>query len=541
MNTDKPKWQTKAQLTDLLSTLVGFPSITGSKDEIAIAEFIARELGETVYFKEHPEHLRLHTISDGRKIVTGLVKKTNETKNTVILISHFDVVEVEDYGRWKSIAFHVRELTREFYANKISMPVDVQEDLTNGDWVFGRGTMDMKCGLTLHMSMIEKAFSGTFDGNLLLLAVCDEEVNSMGMRDAAPLLVQIAKQHQLEYKACLNSEPIFSCYPGDRGKYIYTGSIGKILPGFLCYGKETHVGEPFMGLNASYMASQITCELELNTELCEVVGGEVTPPPTNLFQKDLKKEYSVQIPHRAVSLFNLFLFEKSMGEVLEQLRFHVKKAAGRIEEGYHKQAEKFSTLAHSTIGKMNIRVLTYKELMDYALERYGQEEISRIETNVLKNKGDDREATIQLVDELAIQCKELAPMIVLFFAPPYYPAVSSRNHSRIRKAADELIAYAGKEHGIAIREKHYFPGISDLSYAGLEKPASSLQPLLSNLPLWGKNYTLPLDSLEELNVPVINLGPVGRDAHKWTERLDVDYAFEPLVDMVEVLINQLLQ
>ena len=51
----------------------------------------------------------------------------------------------------------------------------------------------------------------------------------------------------------------------------------------------THVGEPFSGLNANYMASELTRELEFNTDYCEKVGDEVTPPPTVLIQKDFKK------------------------------------------------------------------------------------------------------------------------------------------------------------------------------------------------------------------------------------------------------------
>jgi arginine utilization protein RocB len=60
------------------------------------------------------------------------------------------------------------------------------------------------------------------------------------------------------------------------------------------------------------------------------------------------------------------------------------------------------------------------------------------------------------------------------------------------------------------------------------------------MPLWGKGYSIPLDVLEELNIPVLNLGPIGRDAHKWTERLDIDNAFNILRDMLSVTINRLL-
>jgi arginine utilization protein RocB len=254
----------------------------------------------------------------------------------------------------------------------------------------------------------------------------------------------MAKQHNLEYNACLNSEPMFGRYPGDENQYIYSGSIGKILPGFLCYGKETHVGEPFSGLNGNFMASLLTNELELNTEFCEVVEGEVTPPPTNLIQKDLKKEYNVQIPHRAVTMFNMFIMERSMNEVVDHLRKSAEKVARTIEQGYEKRAAHFSTLENSTPNKVSVKVYHFDELLRYAIETYGKEKVDTIQTNVMSSRGlkDDRDLTIHLVDELSILCKELSPMIVRFFAPPYYPVVNSRNHPRISRVVDHIIGYA---------------------------------------------------------------------------------------------------
>ena len=39
----------------------------------------------------------------------------------------------------------------------------MREDIEHGEWLFGRGTMDMKCGLALQMAMIEQACEGRFD------------------------------------------------------------------------------------------------------------------------------------------------------------------------------------------------------------------------------------------------------------------------------------------------------------------------------------------------------------------------------------------
>lgn len=536
------KWQSKEQLVDLLCSLVRIPSVTGSPAEKVLPEYVVDQLRTLPYYREHTDHVRAHPTGDGRHFVTALVKKPG-IRDTIILVSHFDVVDVEDYGAWRTQAFDPQALTSLFHANAQTMPAEVQRDMQSGNWLFGRGTMDMKCGLALHMSMVERASDGEFDGNILLLTVPDEEVNSVGMRAAVPALLALAEEFDLTYKTVLNSEPMFTRYPGDQNKYLYTGSIGKVLPGFLCYGKETHVGEPFAGLNGNFMASQITCELELNTAFCEIVEGEASPPPTNLIQKDLKKEYSVQIPHRAVTLFNLFLLEKRMDEVVEPLLQAAKNVAERIRQTYVQHAGLFAGNAPFTPRDLSIRVMTYEELLAYAVKAYGEEKLRSIQSEIVADRQDkdDRDVTIELVDQVAILCKELSPMIVLFFAPPFYPAVSSRTHPLIARTAAEMETYARERHQITLRRQNYFGGISDLSYVGLEYPAASMQPLVANMPLWDRGYSIPLQELEAFDVPVLNLGPVGRDAHQWTERLDIDYAFGTLMDMLPHCIQTLFK
>ena len=534
-------WATKEGLLDLLCDLVRVPSVTGTPAEIAVAREVADKLGALPYFQEHPEHLLLHPTEDGRYVVTALVKKSADTRKTVILVSHFDVVAVEDYGSWQNSAFDARALTEIFKGEPEHLPADAREDLEAG-WLFGRGTMDMKCGLAMQMAMIEEAANGAFDGNLLLLAVCDEEVNSVGMRAAVPIVLQLAEQHDLEYQVVLNSEPMFARYPGDVTKYIYTGTIGKINAAFHCYGKETHVGEPFSGLNANLMVSHVNTELELNPALCERVEREVTPPPTNLIQKGLKKEYNVQIPHRAVTVFNLFMMEKPMDAILGDLRAAGERAAEKIQQGYAERIAAFAKLEPSAKGQIDVKVLTYDELREYAVRTYGAEEVERVEAAALTaNAGDEREASIVLVDEMAILCKELAPMIVLFFAPPYYPPVSSRKHPMIQRVVSEVAGYARNKHGVQYEQQYFFNGICDLSYVGLQYPIATLQPFIANMPLWEKGYSLPLRELEAFDVPVLNIGPVGKDAHKWTERLDVDFAFDTLRDILPYAIREILR
>ncbi|MFZ3588491.1 M20/M25/M40 family metallo-hydrolase [Bacillus sp. DJP31] len=535
-------WQSKHQLVDLLSKLVEHPSVSGTQHEISMAELIHMKLQQLSYFKENPDHLQLNPISDGRLFVTALVKKPSCSK-TVILLSHFDVVGVEDFGNWKNLAFRPQELTQEYLKNKHLFSSTVQEDIESGDWLFGRGSMDMKAGLALQMSMIERAVNGEFEGNLLLLPVPDEEVNSAGMIGAVPKLVELAKTYDLEYTACLNSEPMFSKYPGDENFYMYTGSIGKTLPGFFCYGKETHVGEPFSGLNANLMVSELTKVLELNTDFCEVVDGEVTPPPTNLMQKDLKLEYNVQIPHSAVTLFNVLFMERSLKEMTDMLIDKMEIAARNIEQYYMEHVEQYRKIETFEHQEMNVNVFTYEQLLEIAIEKFGKEEIERRQNYLQSNRFEqgDRDFSTKLVQDLALICKEHSPMIVLFYSPPFYPAVSSSHEGIISSIRDQLIHYAKDKFDIEIKPLHYFSGLSDLSFIGLKDSKEELDPLLMNMPLFEKGYVLPFEELASLKVPVLNVGPFGRDPHQWTERLHVPISFEVFPDLIAKTIDELFQ
>lgn len=109
----------------------------------------------------------------------------------------------------------------------------------------------------------------------------------------------------------------------------------------------------------------------------------------------------------------------------------------------------------------------------------------------------------------------------------------------IRNTADQLMHYAAARYGIALREVQYFPGLSDLSYLQLEK--QEVDAYTSNMPLFNRGYSLPSGRDQALYVPVLNVGPAGKDPHKWTERLYMPYSFEVLPDLLSFTISALLK
>lgn len=523
-------WSEQQAFYDLLVKLVRFPSVTGTEGERAFPEFLVSLLAPLPYFQQHPDHLRVSHTRDGRPWLLAMVTASPHPE-TVILLSHFDVVDVKDYGPLTDQAFDPETLTAYLRTHLDELPPEVKADLGTGNWMFGRGIMDMKAGLAMQMALLAEAASGELPANLILLSVPDEEVNSVGMQDALGSLLSWQERHHLSYVLLLNAEPIFPKHPGDLTHYLYTGSIGKVLPGFYCYGKETHVGEPLSGLNANYMAAQLTRALEWNPSFLS--ESHDAPPPTNLYQRSLKETYSVQTPYRAVTLTNLLITDQRLTTATDQLLALAKVTADEIVRDYQKKTSGLNKNADP----FKIRVVTYQELRQEAIEHYGEEVVRSMEIHIATTtSGDERDRCIAIVDELARLEKSQAPMIVLFFAPPFYPAVNSSAHPLISSLVDTLKARAQEIHGISLQADRYYGGLSDLSFGGSDQ-GHDISVLVDNLPLWQHGYELPLASMQQFKVPVFNVGPWGRDAHKWTERLDFDYAYHVALDFLRETIR----
>lgn len=526
-------WNTPEKLRALLSELVSWDSRTLTEGERTFAPKLEAKLKRIDYFEKNPDYLALHKANLGREAVTALYKYPEATE-TVVLISHFDTVQTEEYGILEPLAFNPEELTKKLEEYKEELHDIARVDLESGKYLFGRGTMDMKMGLALHMSMIEKATVEQWPINLILAAVPDEEVNSKGMRVVVKELVRLRDMHGLTYKMFFNSEPSFSQEPGDTKEYIYSGTIGKIMPAALFYGKETHVGEPMRGITANYMASFLTQLMEWNPRFRETDLGESTPLPVSLQQKDLKTQYSTQTPYRATALYNVFLLKRNAAEVMDLFEAVAKEAMGACNEAYQKVCDR-----EQIVGVGDARVIRYEELLTYSEKKLGVTEVERLKKLVLENKEwDDREMSLRIADSLMIQCQELAPATVLLFAPPYYPAVNTSGDPLI-KASVELIKKEASKFDLEVEQIHYFNGICDLSYVNYEGDGDGWVAFEKNTPVWGDTYSIPFAEMAELKAPVFNVGPLGKDAHQRTERLHVDSAFIEMPQMIEKLLRSL--
>ncbi|MBM7632790.1 M20/M25/M40 family metallo-hydrolase [Geomicrobium sediminis] len=515
------------QKKQLLAELVAIPSITGTESEKLFPKHLYNRLLQLDYFNQHREYLHLGESPQSAEFLTALYKHEHATK-TVVMMSHFDVVSVENYGELDSIAFDIEQVTEWFHNHESQFSGSTLKDIQTEEYIFGRGAMDMKAGLVIQLSILEKAIKESWPINLVLLTVPDEEVNSAGMRAAVEHLYELKTLHNLDYELFLNSEPVFTQTPGDEQFYVYSGSIGKIMPSVFCYGVETHVGEPLSGLTSTFMLSQVTSQIEYNERFREQVDGEETPLPVALYQKDLQESYSVKTPYRSTSLFNVFLFERSAFDIEKIFREEVAVAV----ETLNTRAER--------IGLPKTTVMNFDELLIYAQEKHGQELLTEWQQEIFSNETfDDRAKASMMIDKILLRCDELAPVVITYFSPPYYPAVRSKK-ADIEPIVELIRTTSQERFNRDVKHLNYFNGISDLSYLAY-KHARNDASYERNTPGFNWSYSIPFHIMSKLNAPVLNVGPLGKDAHKSTERLHAKSAFVEVPQLIEEVLHKMFE
>ncbi len=530
-----PIWGTPEKLRELTELLVSWDSQGLTDGEAAFPEKLKGKLMELRYFQDNPELIQLGEVNWERRYLTALYQHEN-TQRTIVLLSHFDTVAVHEYGDLAPLAYDTVQLEQAFQRIKQEFKPEMQQDLASGEYLFGRGVMDMKSGLAIHMALLERAAEEQWPVNILLMTVPDEEINSAGMRYGVSKLLDLERHYRLRYVLFLNGEPVFAKKPGDASHYIYTGSIGKIMPSALFYGKETHAGEPLAGMTSSFLATYLTRKIEWNTAFSETVHGEETPLPVTLMQGDLKEEYSVQTPYRTKAMYNVFTMERNAEDVMGIFKRLADEAVTECMGDYRAVCEKAGIMPRFE----QIRVLRYEELVAYAKEKFGMDYINQLIHDTIMDPGRDvRDKSFHIADLLLLNCQELTPAVVLLYAPPYYPAVNSSDDKLIGKAVERVKRLADEHFGLQLEQVHFFNGISDLSYVNYQDDSSGWLTYEDNTPVYGDPYSIPFQAMQKLQAPVLNIGPFGKDPHKRTERLHIQNAFEEIPEVLADLIEHI--
>ena len=226
----------------------------------------------------------------------------------------------------------------------------------------------------------------------------------------------------------------------------------------------------------------------------DVSGGELLIPVT-------VKVRNFSLPKRAAGYCNVLTFRKTPAQVLA---YFLGKIRAAVESA-----------------SQPVAVMTWVTLWQQAKQQEGFAAFWRETEDWTRKMLQEQhktypEVTLWLMQATLDFIHLDKPVVLLGFAPPYYPAVRSedmRNAARFEKYKKAITALQ------KVKVDPYFPGVSDCSYCGL--PAgTTANAWQANTPLWGDAYHFDMEALARLQIPFFLFGPWGKDLHQIGERVN---------------------
>ncbi|MDR1885973.1 MAG: M20/M25/M40 family metallo-hydrolase [Synergistaceae bacterium] len=514
-------------IEEILFELVAIRSDTGTPLECDVARKIRELLDEEPYFRSHPEYCGCFERGDifKRPVVWALKKGLGS--RTLILMGHYDAVEIESYGLLKPYALSPLKL-KEKMLEEGTGDESLRADLAGGDWLPGRGIGDMKAGLAINMHTLFSCEPANL--NILFVAVPDEENMSSGALQSVYLYEELKEKFGLDYAMCLISEPQIRA-GGEKGDItMYSGTMGKFLPLVMAKGVLTHAAEILHGLNSSFIIAEIIHNMELTTDLVSSDRGAFTQPPTVQIMRDLKTTYDVSVPEYSVLGLNvLFLGDRPPSSLLQSLMDICRRSMDSVIARYNSAFDFMRDrgfIGESSRKKFRGSVMTLSDLRDAVRDRCGGEYESfaadldaRVKSEVESGRMTQQNASVYIMKSLLDKSGITDPVAVVGVSPPYYPATC--NEELGRDTADYtrgLSEWMKTRFGVGVEETSYLSGMTDMSYMSCCDPVSD-RAFLRNLAIPEGVYDVPVERMARLNIPSFLVGPAGRNIHQAWERV----------------------
>ncbi|MBR2578075.1 MAG: M20/M25/M40 family metallo-hydrolase, partial [Erysipelotrichaceae bacterium] len=471
------------KIEKLTRKLVSIRSVCDEKDgESKVSEYIAGYFLKLDYFRKHPHQVTRFDCGKGRHSTIAYIK--GKGSRTIILMGHIDTVGVEDYGRIAGLATDTLKLPDALKKN-FSLPDEVKKDMDSGNFLFGRGALDMKAGVAAYMVIFEHfaKHPDELNGNLLFLCECDEEGNSQGVIKALDVIKEIGDREGFRYAACINGD--YSTADDDK-RHVYLGTVGKLLPCFVAIGKESHVGDPFAAVDPNLLLSFINRNMSLNMDLADKGQGKTAVPPVTLKQSDNKDSYTVQTALAGISYFNYMTYgsspKKVMNNCLKAARDSFREALDLIDDNYrrycHANGLQYRKPPHKPLvysfeewNRMLERDPAYvKGIRDYA------KKLLKEDPDI-----DMRDYTFKLILRSYEYYEEKKPVIIVCFGSMFYSSVRTTDRKLIA-AVDKAVKTVNEDSVYDISSEYFYPYISDMSFMAVPFMEKDIMSMLANSP-----------------------------------------------------------
>ncbi len=544
------------EVKKLTEAMVAIPSVVGVPGgETAMVDYIQDWYRALPYFQVHPEQMiRVQTKNDAVdrcSAITWLRGTKGDSRRAVILMGHVDTVGVDDYGTIRDYAFDTEALPEKL-REAFDLPQDVLEDLESGMYMFGRGTLDMKAGVAAHM-VVMKYFAEhpeLLDGVLVHVTECDEEDGSRGVESVLDELVALKEREGFDYLACLNADYSTAGH-NDLSRYLYFGTIGKMLPCFAVFGRAAHVGQAFSAFDPDLLMAEITRNMSYNTDFCDEALGEVTLPPVALKMADTKPSYDVQTALSGMVYFNVFSHGRGPDEVMFRCVSLAEESFGSVISYLNSQWARYCGKSGRPFTQLpwHTRAYSWKDYYDRLRLEKGAAFEKAIRSFAEKLHAEEpaldlRLFSFKVVEEARKWDDDQSPAVIVFFGASYYSRIKMDLESEKDKVLYEAACAAaeklGPESGRELKTHMFYPYISDLSYMAVGDSPLAVAAVGDNMPAWKTKYFYDADKIRALSVPVANIGTFGYAGHELFERVDMKHSFENVPNLTLETVLSLL-
>lgn len=530
----------EALCRDIAIALTMRPSVTGSSDEAAFGPWLAEYLAGLGCFGPSPEIWTFPVAPGDSRLCVALLLRRSGTA-TVLLTGHYDTVTTTDYAELRPLATQPGALATAL-AQRIkdaapgTAEARARDDLASGRFLPGRGLLDMKAGLAAGLAAIAAfAADPSATGNLLFLAVPDEENASAGAKRAAAELGALAKSRGLSIKAAINLDSTADDGDGTDGRVIALGSVGKVLPTAFVVGTPVHSGFPLRGVNAAVLAAAIAQRLEWAPELTDATATGPGTPVSLLSLRDGKAGYDVTTPGTAFATWSVLNYRRTPLAVLDAVEVLIGAAVADCLSSLRDRAAVSGQPAHDLPA---VPVIRFSQLLAEARAADpGLDADLDLQAGGLRQAGLSQPEISHALTAAVWQaaCRS-GPAVVLGLGSMPYLAVELSD-TGLRRNLEDFAADASRRHQTTIHTVDFFAGISDMSFFG-EGDATQLATLRAETPGWDSCIGLTEQNLA--GVPTINVGPWGRDYHTALERIETGYGFGILPQVLIDLCYRLL-
>ena len=192
--------------------------------------------------------------------------------------------------------------------------------------------------------------------------------------------------------------------------------------------------------------------------------------------------------------------------------------------------------------------MTYEEMEAELIKAHGSEYTAHMvefkDDLLLDASLDLRMYAARVVEEAWKWMPDQSPAIIIFYSSLYSPRIEvtgeTEDERNLIEALDSAVKTVQPGYDEPIVVRSFFPYISDMSFVALSDDDEALDFASRNNPSWGTKFFVDYQEIRELNVPVINIGPYGLDAHKRYERMEIDYSVKIVPNLTYEVIRNVL-